>query len=359
MASGSAALSSEPTIVSFLDGGLGTSLEDKYELRFDHTTPLWSSHLLVSDQATLLACQKDFADVPVDIVLTATYQISVHGFAATRTASFPDGIPRESISPFVRDAVRIAREATRSDGAKVALSIGPYGACMVPSQEYSGRYDADHDSLEALRAWHSDRLRLFADADAFASVGYVALETLPRIDEIVALRQALDQTRVLSAGGDVPFWISCLYPGEKDALPDGSSVKEAVAAMLDTRTANSVPWGIGINCTKIWKLDSLVIAYEDAISELLQTGIISSSPPTLLLYPDGTNGEVYNTTRQTWEMPEGVDLPQVPWEDELAGVVQRARSRGRWKHVVVGGCCKASHALIARLRHRLQSVPAE
>lgn len=74
--------------VLVLDGGLGTSLEDKYGVRFNSaTTPLWSTHLLVDGQDTLLSCQKDFGDVPVDIILTATYQLSIHGFAAFSSPS--------------------------------------------------------------------------------------------------------------------------------------------------------------------------------------------------------------------------------------------------------------------------------
>ncbi|POR37862.1 Homocysteine S-methyltransferase 1, partial [Tolypocladium paradoxum] len=76
-----------------LDGGLGTALEQRYNVAFSPATPLWSAHLLLSDPDTLLACQADFGrGVPVDVLLTATYQVSVAGFARTRTAAFPDGI---------------------------------------------------------------------------------------------------------------------------------------------------------------------------------------------------------------------------------------------------------------------------
>jgi len=62
---------------------------------------------------------------------------------------------------------------------------------MIPSQEYSGRYDAEHDSEDALRAWHADRMQLFGSITNLASrIQYVALETIPRVDEIRALRQA-------------------------------------------------------------------------------------------------------------------------------------------------------------------------
>ncbi|KDN71097.1 putative homocysteine S-methyltransferase [Colletotrichum sublineola] len=343
--------------VLLLDGGLGTSLEDKYGIKFESaTTPLWSTHLLVDGQDTLFACQKDFGDVPVDIILTATYQLSIHGFANTRTAKYPDGIDRAIIVNFIQDAIRIAHEAGRAHGSKTALSIGPYGACMIPGQEYSGAYDSDHDSLEKLRDWHLERLHLFKDAGAFASpVSYVAVETIPRADEIKAVRQALDKIGHFATDNSIPFWIATLFPREDDCLPDGSSIKEAVAAMLSLDVAMNRPWGIGINCTKVWKLEFLVKSYESAVQELLKEGAIAEAP-ALVLYPDGTNGEVYNTTTQKWEHPGGSRHPVKSWEAQLAHVVADAESRGLWNQIVVGGCCKASHSDIARLRTEVEGL---
>ncbi|KAL2757263.1 hypothetical protein ACRALDRAFT_2039731 [Sodiomyces alcalophilus JCM 7366] len=357
MASASPASPSDSAAVLLLDGGLGTSLEDEHGVRFGHHTPLWSSHLLVTDQATLLACQRAFADVPVDILSTATYQVSIDGFANTATSRFPNGIGRGDIGPFIRDAVRIARDVAGSTGAKVALSVGPYGACMVPSQEYSGRYDSQYDSVEALREWHVDRLRLFQEAEVFSSpvVGYVALETLPRADEIVALREALNETRVLAAA-ETPFWMSCLFPGDGEelALPDGSSVKEAVTAMLSSAVEGPRPWGIGINCTKVGKLRSLISSYESAVAELVEAEEMDAFPPALVLYPDGTNGEVYNTSTQTWELAEDIGPGRASWETQLAEIVQETQSRGRWKTIVVGGCCKAGHRHVSRLGEEMR-----
>ncbi|KAK1542544.1 homocysteine S-methyltransferase [Colletotrichum paranaense] len=352
-----ASSSSQQSKVLILDGGLGTSLEDKYGIKFESaTTPLWSTHLLVDGQDTLLACQKDFGDVPVDIILTATYQLSIHGFANTRTAQFPNGIDKANIGNFIQDAIRIADEAGRSQGSKTALSIGPYGACMIPGQEYSGAYDADHDSLEKLRDWHAERLQLFQSAAAFSSpVSYVAIETIPRTDEIKAVRQALDKTQILASETPIPFWIATLFPRGDGLLPDGSSIKEAVTAMLSPDVATSHPWGIGINCTKVWKLESLIQSYESAVKELIQEGAVDAAP-ALILYPDGTNGEVYNTTTQKWELPQGSQHPNTSWEAQLSQVVSNAESRGLWKQIVVGGCCKASHADIARLRTAVEGL---
>jgi homocysteine S-methyltransferase len=276
--------------VKILDGGLGTSLGDLYNQKFSSTeTPLWASHLLVSDPATLEACQRDFGNAGVDILLTATYQVSVAGFALTKTAQYPAGIPREAITPYLRTAVDVALRAKVRESAKVALSLGPYGACMIPGQEYSGAYDAEHDSEEDLFVWHLERLRMFVQAGV-GEIGYVAFETLPRLDEVRAVRRAMAES-----GLQVPFWIACVFPGDDGLLPDGRGVVDVVRAAFDGK--GPVPWGIGINCTKMHKLGGLVDAFGRAVKD------VGCEVPTLVLYPDGMNGEVYNTTTQVWEKP--------------------------------------------------------
>lgn len=293
-----------PTI-QILDGGLGTSLEDKYGVKFTSTnTPLWASHLLVSDPTTLQACQKDFADAGADVLLTATYQVSPEGFARTTTAEFPNGILRSAIPRFLETAVNVAEKAAHAKKSKIALSLGPYGACMIPGQEYSGEYDAEHDSEEALYRWHLSRLRLFlgtAEENLLSRVQYVAFETLPRLDEVRAVRRA-----AWDAGIAVPVWISCVFPRDDECLPDGSTVEEVVDAAVGPLKNGVVPWGIGVNCTKIQKLPGLVEKFGICIRQAITAGHISTAP-ALVLYPDGTNGEVYNTTTQAWEKRENTE----------------------------------------------------
>lgn len=350
------------TPILILDGGLGTSLESEHGVTFTSSAnPLWSSSLLLSSPQTLLACQRAFADVPVDILLTATYQISIHGFAATRTAEHPQGVGEGEIPGYLDRAVSVAEDAVRGKkDVRIALSLGPYGACMIPSQEYSGVYDAEHDDAEALEAWHRRRMGLFSPVTELSSrIGFVALETVPRLDEIIAMRRALAATEDLRG---IPCWVSCLYPAgqiehadaeENYRLPDGNTVHDAVRAMLDPDIAPS-PWGIGINCTKAWKLDGLLRRYEDAVSQLVEEGKVAEWP-ALVLYPDGTSGEVYNTETQVWEKPAGLGSGQdEPWEERVANAIEGTVARGKWSQVVVGGCCMASHRDIKRLRDRLR-----
>ncbi|KAI0408893.1 Homocysteine S-methyltransferase [Xylaria palmicola] len=350
------------TPVLFLDGGLGTSLEDKYNVRFTDATPLWSSHLLLSDRGTLTSCQRDFADVPVDILVTATYQVSVEGFQRTRTDPFPHGIPRAEIPPLLEAAVSIAEQVKRPE-TKIALGLGPYGAVMMPSQEYSGQYDDEHNSVEKLFRWHADRISLFSGVPRLHErVNFVGFETVPRLDEIMAIRKLT--TLVASPGaaaagplGHTPYWISCVFPGTGKILPDGSSVSQVIRALLSLEYAGYPPWGIGINCTKIVELPQLVRAYEMSVRLLEEDGHLGSWP-SLLLYPDGTNGEIYDTVTKTWRLPVGLsdtieEHIRSSWEQKLDDVVAEARDRGCWRSIVVGGCCKATHMDISRLRARV------
>lgn len=289
--------------IQILDGGLGTSLQDQYGVSFDSTsTPLWSSHMLVSDPTTLQACQGDFGAAGVDILLTATYQVSPEGFALTKTSEYPNGIPVQAVGGYLRTAVEVAERAKGRDSAKIALSLGPYGACMIPGQEYSGAYDAAHDSEEALYAWHLERLRLFVEAEGELAgrVQYVAFETLPRLDEVRAVRRAYKES-----GIEAPFWIACVFPREDQALPDGTSIEQVVEAAVGPLDGAPVPWGIGMNCTKVHKLAGLVERFGASVKEAVAKGQLSAAP-AMVLYPDGTNGEVYNTATQVWEKPDSL-----------------------------------------------------
>lgn len=363
------------TKILILDGGLGTTLEAEHGCVFTSAaTPLWSSHLVVASPSTLLACQRSFARVPIDVLLTATYQASIHGFAGTVTDEHPHGITEPLIPGYLDRAVAIAEEAVAPEvggdtaqRTKVALSLGPYGACMIPSQEYSGIYDDAHSTAAQLQSWHLARTQLFSSIrDVSSRVSLIALETIPRLDEITAMREALHSVPELSS---VPYWTSCLYPetgaaesaAEDDAahylLPDGSTAEDAVYAMLDP-DVGPLPWGIGINCTKAWKLEGLLRRYEAAVSRMVQQGRIPAWP-ALVLYPDGTSGEVYNTETQKWELPAAQRMGSnaSSWEDQVAEAVRGTVARGQWSEVLVGGCCMASPAHIKRLRDVL--VPAK
>lgn len=235
------------------------------------------------------------------------------------------GIGKEQARKYMRSAVKIAknsfistaREEKGRERGKVALSLGAYGAVMVPSQEYTGVYDAEHIGRDRLAGWHAERLDVFMDGpekeegdveeeNCWDNIDIIAFETIPRLDEISAVRDVM--ATVASEVGEKntkPFWISCVFPGDTNHLPDGSNVRDVVSAMLARGERGAVPMGIGLNCTAVRKVEGLVLEFEDAVGGVLGDGDGDEGDwPCLVVYPDGTDGEVYNTTTKEWEVKD-------------------------------------------------------
>lgn len=72
--------------------------------------------------------------------------------------------------------------------------------------------------------------------------------------------------------------------------------------MFNNEVAKSALRGVSINCAKVWKLIPLLTRSESVIEKLLEEGTIQEWP-VLVLYPDGTKGEMYNTVTKKWETP--------------------------------------------------------
>lgn len=301
------------TPLVLLDGGLGTTLSlPPYNITFDKTTPLWSSHLLLSPTSlsTLSSIQTSFADAGAEVLLTDTYQASYEGFS--RTPGWEGG--EKEVGKAMRGAVSVGRDAFGGKKGTVALSLGPYGATMIPGQEYSGKYDEGHREVDQLKEWHLKRLQAFASSEevdeaekvqreqSWSDIDLIAFETVPLLKEVQAVRQVMGYLSNAQSS-QKPFWIVCVFPGEGNSLPDGTSVKELVKVMLEKRAGEAVPMGIGLNCTKITKVEGLIKEFEEAVTEMVAAGQVSEWP-SLVVYPDGTDGEVYNTTTMTWEKKE-------------------------------------------------------
>ncbi|KAL9108022.1 MAG: hypothetical protein Q9227_007127 [Pyrenula ochraceoflavens] len=231
--------------IELLDGGLGTCLEDLCSINFSESTPLWSSDLVIRDPKTLEDLQQSFSRAGADILLTATYQASFQGFAKTSRSDETAGISREEAAAYMRSAVSIAQRAHEKNGKKegrIALSLGAYGATMLPSTEYSGEYDPEHLSRHRLLQFHLERLRVFTEnRETWENIDYVAFETLPRSDEIYAVREAMQAVYQVDTYHQYlshkPFWISCVYPQDDQHLPDGSSIEQVAKAMFESYQA--------------------------------------------------------------------------------------------------------------------------
>ncbi len=346
--------------ILILDGGLGTTLEDEHHVTFSSTdTPTWSSHLLASSPATLSEVHTAFVQAGADIILTATYQASLEGFTRTRrydgdaTSSAERGrfYSEEEAKDLIRSAVSLARSAFGSErGGLVALSLGAYGATMIPSAEYTGKYPPEMGDCVALKRWHAHRMMAFeADQKTWDEVDLVAFETLPRVIEIQAVRSAME---VLSR--QKPFWISCVFPNDDEKLPDGSEVVDVLEAMIALTPLGPrlisrppTPMGIGINCTKVSKSRSLIQKLENAAASM------QIQLPHLVLYPDGASNMIYDTTTQLWVSTKNAAGAR-EWEEEMLDIVHEVQERDKWAGIIVGGCCKTRPQNIARLSKQIK-----
>jgi homocysteine S-methyltransferase len=330
--------------IAFLDGGMGTTLEDEHKIVFSSDTPLWSSHLLISAPSILKQVHSDFVAAGADIVLTATYQASFEGYSKTNVNS--QAISDDDAERYMLSAVSLARSAFNSRTGRVALSLGAYGATMTPSTEYSGAYGLMTES--DLLSFHRRRLEVFLNAPAtWADVDILAFETLPRLDEVRAVRRLAS---LVPPHQRKPYWISCVFPGTDENLPDGSSISELVEILLSNDN-DHLPFAIGVNCTKVQKLSGLIKQFEKSIHDA------GFSFPSLAIYPDGASNQVYDTQRQKWLETDMLDRPRSrSWDAEVVDVLQEVLTRNRWKGILVGGCCKTTPTHIARLRQRVDSA---
>lgn len=121
-------------------------------------------------------------------------------------------------------------------------------------------------SPQDLEAFHRNRLATIASSSAWAYVDLLAFETIPRLDEAVAIRRALQ--RIFSTYARKPAYASFVFPrGQRLPWPsrdDGPGEEEDMQELLeevlgDHGQGGPLPFdGVGINCTKPRYLKQLV-----------------------------------------------------------------------------------------------------
>jgi homocysteine S-methyltransferase len=238
-----------------LDGGLSTALE---QLGADISGPLWTAQALRSSPALVAEAHRAFAAAGAQIVISASYQA-------------PDDLLAESV------------HVARSAGARVAASVGPYGAVLGGGQEYTGDYDVPS-------GWHERRLRALLEADC------IAIETQPRVDEAVGIVHALE------ALGGPDAWVSFTCRDEAFTW-HGERIEDAAAAV----SASPVVAAVGVNCTA-----------PEHVGPLLRRARSATSLP-LVAYPNAGGG--WDAAGRRWRGAGGAWAWD--WSDAQ----------------LVGGCC--------------------
>lgn len=276
-----------------IDGAMSTALE---KLGCDLNNHLWSARILADDPEKIRTVHAQYFEAGADVAITASYQATAAGFADAE-------INETEAARLIRLSVTLAREARdayeRNHSNRpllVAGAVGPYGAYLADGSEYTGRY---HLTDDAYREFHRVRL----DALKEAGADLIAVETQPKLEEVVVLLQMLE-ARELSA------WVTFTLADEGH-LPDGTLVEDAARLCATSPAVDA----LGLNCVK----------RELAAGALKRMASVTDLP--LILYPN--SGETYDAATKTWHHPVGGP----GWQHFV----------GPWQSLGVkclGGCCR-------------------
>lgn len=297
-----------------LDGALATELEHKGA---DLNDPLWSARCLLESPGLIAEVHEEYLLAGADIIATATYQASEQGFM-TR------GLGRREARDLMQQGIRLAvqvrdtywdPEYQASDRLQkfkplVAVSMGPFGACLHDGSEYHGNYA---DSWSKVSNFHRERMLLLAEVGA----DLLAFETIPSLAEAEILLELLEK-HVDDLHG-LQAWISFSCKDEAH-VSHGERLQDCLALMAGgTQIAAA-----GINCTDPGK-----------ITELLQS--LEQSPVPLMVYPN--SGETWLAHEHCWLGEGSTDFAIADW---FAAGVQ-----------LFGGCCRTRPADISSMRKTL------
>lgn len=286
-----------------LDGGLSTQLA---ELGQDTSGALWTGRALLENPSAVTRAHADFVDAGADVVISASYQLSREGFER-------EGLSREDADAALRASTQAARAAVAGSDARVAASVGPFGAILHDGSEYRGNYGR---TRQELADFHAERLAVLAET----APDLLAVETIPDVVEAEAI------VDVLAEHGSLPAWMT-FSAVDGAHVCAGQRIEEAVAV------ASSCPSiiGVGVNCTDPRYITELV------------TRIAGVTSLAIVVYPNA--GGTWDAEREAWQgVGDGSAFPQA-WVDEWVAAGARA----------IGGCCGTDAdaiRLIARARTR-------
>lgn len=275
-----------------LDGGLATELERRGASLDGH---LWSARLLRDDPELIAAVHRDYAIAGADVVTTASYQASLEGFSRA-------GVKQADALALIQRSVELARA---SGAPFVAGSIGSYGATLPNGAEYRGDYTL---TLDEYVSFHAPRVEALLDA----GVDVIAAETLPVVDEAVALAALVQEL-----GG--VLWLSFTCRDER-CVASGTPIE--IAAALAQQASAVV--AVGVNCV------------HPALVEPLLVRMATTTSKPLVAYPN--RGE-------SWDAEQRMHTPSSNEIDLPALFPRWARAGAR----LIGGCCRTTPDDIARM----------
>jgi homocysteine S-methyltransferase len=287
-----------------IDGALATELESRGH---NLTHPLWSGLVLRDSPESIQQVHLDYYLAGADVAITASYQASSRGLAEHF------GLDEDASSELIKRSVKLAqnaRDEAYETGIKrqllVAGSVGPFGAYINDGSEYRGDYER---TSEEFRAFHRPRIQALVDAGS----DFLAIETMPKLEEIIAL---LDLLRDEFA--NVICWLTCTLKDDQH-LSDGNPLRDLVN-VLNRHSERIVAFGI--NCVPI-AIVSTSLQHMQTLTQL-----------PLACYPN--SGEIYEAGTNSWK---GTGSQAY----NLESLVHEWQSNGA---KLIGGCCRTGPDII-------------
>lgn len=286
------------------DGAMATELEKRGVAT---NSALWSATAMLDHPDAVQAVHQSYLDAGAKIMTTNTYQANVPAFEQA-------GIAAAQARQLIQQAVTIAhtaRAASHVTDAVIAGSIGPYGAYLADGSEYTGAYQL---TPSAYQDFHRERLALIMAA----GVDVLALETMPRLDEVQALVQLITTT-----WPQQPYWVSFSIK-DPQTLCDGTSL--AAAAKWVAAQPNVV--AVGVNCTTLENIAPALATLKAAVAV------------PLIVYPN--SGDQYDPVTKTWQ--------ETHLSHQFASFVPQWLAAGAR---IIGGCCRTTPKDIATVARAL------
>lgn len=286
------------------DGAMATELEKRGVAT---NSALWSATAMLDHPDAIQAVHQSYLDAGAKIMTTNTYQANVPAFEQA-------GIAAAQARQLIQQAVTIAhtaRDASHVTDAVIAGSIGPYGAYLADGSEYTGAYQL---TPSAYQDFHRERLALIMAA----GVDVLALETMPRLDEVQALVQLITTTWTQQS-----YWVSFSIK-DPQTLCDGTSL--AVAAKWVAAQPNVV--AVGVNCTTLENIAPALTTLKAAVAV------------PLIVYPN--SGDQYDPVTKTWQ--------ETHLSHQFASFVPQWLAAGAR---IIGGCCRTTPKDIATVARAL------
>ena len=280
--------------IHVLDGGMATELE---QLGASIDGPLWSAHVLEDAPEKILTVHRAYIAAGADVIETASYQVSRLGYAEF-------GLATERADAALLKSVQLARTAAAvvlPRRVLVAASLGPFGAALHNGAEYHGNYDCSRADLVQ---FHRERIAVLAGGPPEQAPDLFAFETIPSLDEALAIGEALAPWPNLAA------WFSFTCRGSAQVAHGEllADCARAVAAFPQTAA-------IGVNCTR----PTLIL---ELIAELR-----GATDKPIVVYPN--SGEEWNAQGRCWT---GSGDPETFGHRPMQWFAAGAQ--------IVGGCCR-------------------